>query len=230
MNFARDVVEAAPAAREALLVLDREGGRRSVTFGEVADRSARLAGTLLANGAGRGDVVMTLIGNRPEWVEAMVACFHIGAVVLPCTEQLRAKDLALRIDVARPKVILADERNRTELEAARPDCLVALLPDETLYDHDVPPVAELAPGDPCLITFTSGTSGEPKAVLHGQRYLAGQHVQAEHWLTPARATSSGAPRRRAGASRPATSSSPRGSAALRRCCTTSASTPPSAWS
>src|SRR5919204_6408998 len=36
--------------------------------------------------------------------------------------------------------------------------------------------------DPCLITFTSGTSGEPKAVVHAQRYLFGQRVQAEHWL------------------------------------------------
>ncbi len=35
------------------------------------------------------------------------------------------------------------------------------------------------------MTFTSGTAGEPKAVLHGQRYLAGQRVQAEHWLAPA---------------------------------------------
>src|SRR6201999_1431567 len=42
--------------------------------------------------------------------------------------------------------------------------------------------AELAPDDPCLITFTSGTAGEPKAVLHGQRYLAGQMLQARHWL------------------------------------------------
>ena len=39
---------------------------------------------------------------------------------------------------------------------------------------------------PCLITFTSGTSGEPKAVLHGQRYLTGQRLQAEHWLAPDR--------------------------------------------
>ena len=38
------------------------------------------------------------------------------------------------------------------------------------------------PLDPCLITFTSGTAGEPKAVLHGQRYLDGQQLQAEHWL------------------------------------------------
>ena len=43
-------------------------------------------------------------------------------------------------------------------------------------------MVELAPGDPCLITFTSGTSGEPKAVLHGQRYLSGQRLQAERWL------------------------------------------------
>ncbi|HYF26142.1 MAG TPA: AMP-binding protein, partial [Baekduia sp.] len=35
---------------------------------------------------------------------------------------------------------------------------------------------------PCLLTFTSGTAGEPKAVLHGQRYVSGQALQAEHWL------------------------------------------------
>src|SRR3954469_9861055 len=164
MNFARDVVEAAPPERLALVELARDGSRREHSFGEVAGRSARLAGTLIEQGVGRGDVVMTVVGNRPEWVEAMVACFRIGAVVLPCTEQLRAKDLALRIDVARPKVILADERNRTELEAAKADGLVILIPDERISDGEVPPFVELTPDDPCLITFTSGTAGEPKAV------------------------------------------------------------------
>jgi acetyl-CoA synthetase len=182
VNFAREVVEAAPPGRLALVELARDGSRREHAFGRVAERSARLAGHLVERGVGPGDVVMTLIGNRPEWVEAMVACFRIGAVVLPCTEQLRAKDLALRIEVARPTVILADERNRGELEAAKADGLVLLVPDERLYDGDAPPFVELTPEDPCLITFTSGTAGEPKAVLHGQRYLAGQRVQAEHWL------------------------------------------------
>ena len=54
---------------------------------------------------------MTLIGNRPEWVLTMVACFRIGAVALPCNEQLRAKDLRQRLDAAQPKLIVADERN-----------------------------------------------------------------------------------------------------------------------
>jgi acyl-coenzyme A synthetase/AMP-(fatty) acid ligase len=128
---------------------------------------------------------MTLVGNRPEWVMTMVACFRIGAVVLPCTEQLRPKDLALRLAVARPVLVVADERNRATLEAARPDCPVLFVPDDALWRDGDPALAiDLAPEDPCLVTFTSGTSGEPKAVLHGQRYLAGQQMQAEHWLDP----------------------------------------------
>src|ERR1700684_1367153 len=184
MNFAGDVLERLPPRRMALLELARDGSRREWSFGEVVERSARMSGAFQRLGVRRGDVVMTLIGNRPEWVFAMVACFRIGAVVLPCTEQLRAKDLRLRIDAVRPSLIVADERNRAELEAAAPDCRVALLPDERLLAGGQAPIVELAPSDPCLITFTSGTSGEPKAVLHGQRYLDGQRLQAMHWLGP----------------------------------------------
>ncbi len=182
MNFALDVVDAAAPERLALVELARDGTRREWRFGELAERSARLAGTLVAHGVGRGDVVMTLIGNRPEWVLAMVACFRIGAVALPCTEQLRAKDLRLRLAAAQPALVLVDERNAGELAAAGAACPVLRVPDEALYAAAPAAAVELAPEDPCLITFTSGTAGEPKGVLHGQRYLAGQHVQAEHWL------------------------------------------------
>jgi acyl-coenzyme A synthetase/AMP-(fatty) acid ligase len=182
-NFARDVLDAAPAATLALVELPREGGRRDWSFGEVAERSALLAGALARRGVRRGEVVMTLIGNRPEWVFTMMACFRLGAVVLPCTEQLRAHDLSLRLDVAQPALVVADERDRTELEAARPRCPVLLIPDEALFRAQTAPApVELAAADPALITFTSGTAGEPKAVLHAQRYLFGQQLQAKHWL------------------------------------------------
>jgi acetyl-CoA synthetase len=183
VNFAREILDRPP--RElALVELTRDGDRREWTFGEVADRSARLAGTLRSRGLGRGDVVMTLIGNRPEWVFAIMACLRIGAVPLPCTEQLRAKDLRLRLEVTRPAMILADERNGEELEAALPGegITVAYVPDEALFAAEPAPAVDLGEEDPSLITFTSGTAGEPKAVVHGQRYLHGQELQARHWM------------------------------------------------
>ncbi len=184
MNFARDIVDAAPPADLALVELARDGRRREWTFGEVADRSARLAGVLSAvHGVQPGDIVLTLIGNRPEWVLTMVACFRLGAVALPCNEQLRAKDLELRLKSARPKLVVADERNRGELQLANPDCTVLTIPDESLFTgRTKAPAVELAPTDPCLITFTSGTTGAPQGVVHGQRYLPGQQLQSRHWL------------------------------------------------
>ncbi len=187
MNFARDVVDAQPAQRLALVELARDGHRREWSFGEVSAASRGFAGHLLARGAGRGDVVMTVVGNRPEWVLTMLACFRIGAVALPCNEQLRARDLRRRLAAAAPAVVVCDERNLAELEAAAPSCEVVVVPDESLWLDPPAPrgshvAAELGPRDPCLITFTSGTSGDPKGVVHGQRYLAGQRLQAEHWL------------------------------------------------
>ena len=182
-NFAVSVVEAAPPQRLALVELARDGARREWRFGEVANAARWMAAELHRRGVHRGDVVLTLVGNRPDWVVAMVACFRQGFVVLPCNEQLRAKDLRLRLAACPPALVVCDARNTAVLAEAGWDGETIVVPGP-LPERDPPPPAELEPTDPCLITFTSGTAGEPKAVVHGQRYLAGQALQAEHWLAP----------------------------------------------
>jgi acetyl-CoA synthetase len=182
VNFARDVVEAAPARNRALVELRRDGSRREWTFGEVAAEAGAVAARLHSHGLRRGDVVLTLVGSRAEWVLAMVACFRLGIVALPCNEQLRPKDLELRLRVGGPRLVVSDRRNAGVLAEAGWDGPVLWVPWGELGGAQGPPQEELEDGDPCLITFTSGTAGAPKAVLHGQRYLAGQMLQARHWL------------------------------------------------
>jgi acyl-coenzyme A synthetase/AMP-(fatty) acid ligase len=158
-----------------LIALD-ERGRREYSAAEL-----EAAAAALALPAERGDVVLTLVGNRVEWVVTMLACFRHGFVALPCNEQLRAKDLRMRIDATRPVVIVAHERNREVIDAAGWDGPVVWAPFVP-GEAAAPAPPALAEDDPCLITFTSGTAGEPKAVLHSRRYLSGQALQAEHWL------------------------------------------------
>jgi acetyl-CoA synthetase len=183
VNFTRDAVEAAPGHRRALVELRRDGTRRDWTFGELADAAAALAGRLHALGVQRGDVVLTLVGTRPEWALTLLACFRQGFVVLPCTEQLRPHDLRLRLAVAKPRLVVADERNRETLQQAGWSGDTLWVPFEEAPVSAVA-AAELDPDDPCMVIFTSGTSGEPKAAVHGQRYLPGQRLQAAHWLAP----------------------------------------------
>ncbi len=185
MNFTEDVLSNYPAARLAMVTVGEDGLRREWGFGEVAARSAGLAGALTARGVGRGDVVMTLIGNRPEWVLAMLACFRIGAVALPCNTQLRRADLAHRIAVSNPVLALGEDRLLAELPDGIPYMDIAdihrVLDEERPQEPPAPP-ADLDPGDPALIVFTSGTTGPARAAVHPQRYLPGQRLQAEHWF------------------------------------------------
>jgi len=185
VNLIEDVLERFPASTPALLAISREGERRIWHFGELIAISAGLSGAFAARGVGRGDVVMTLVGNRVEWVLAMLACWRMGAVALPCSTQLRRQDLEHRVAVAGPVLCVGEEELLGELPggiACMTVAEVAAVLDEDRPQERPAAVAELSPEDPALIVFTSGTTGEPRAALHAQRYLLGNRVQAEHWL------------------------------------------------
>jgi acyl-coenzyme A synthetase/AMP-(fatty) acid ligase len=185
VNFVSDVLERFPASRPALLAIGRDGDRRVWHFGELIAMSAGLSGALAARGVGRGDVVMTLVGNRVEWVLTLLACWRMGAVALPCNTQLRRKDLELRAAVADPVLCVGAEELLSELPPAIDAMTMAEIAevlDEDRAQETPAEIADLDPGDPALVVFTSGTTGEPRAALHAQRYLPAQRTQAERWL------------------------------------------------
>jgi acyl-coenzyme A synthetase/AMP-(fatty) acid ligase len=185
VNFIEDVLEASPASRLGIVAVDTEGNRRDWHFGELIACSAGVSGAFAARGVERGDVVMTLVGNRIEWVLSLLACWRMGAVALPCNTQLRGHDLEYRVGAAKPKLCVGEEALLGNLPDGVPTMDMAEF--AAVLDEDRPQetpaaIEPMAPEDPALIVFTSGTTGEPRGVVHGYRYLAGQRIQAEHWF------------------------------------------------
>jgi acetyl-CoA synthetase len=185
VNFIEDVLERFPASRLALVTIGREGERREWHFGELIARSAGLSGALAARGVGRGDVVMTLVGSRIEWVLAMLACWRMGAIAMPCNTQLRRHDLETRINAADPALCVGEDGPLGELPDGVPYMTmdeVAAVMDEERPQEAPADLVDLDPDDGALVIFTSGTTGDPRGALHAQRYLPGQRTQARHWL------------------------------------------------
>jgi acyl-coenzyme A synthetase/AMP-(fatty) acid ligase len=182
-NFTRDVVER--ASGPAMLFVNRDGVRRRLTFEEIAGRTARWTGLLRKRGLGRGDRLLVLVGKRPEWHEVMLAALKAGAIAIPCSDQLRARDLAFRARHSGARLLVAERT--TEEEIARIDQpLPTLYLDEaeTLLaeEPDSAPTEDTGAGDPAFILYTSGTTKEPKGAVHTHGYCHAKRMQAERWL------------------------------------------------
>jgi acyl-CoA synthetase (AMP-forming)/AMP-acid ligase II len=154
-----------------------------LSYGALEERAARLARALSERGIGRGDAVGLFLYNRPEYVEAIYACYKLGAIPANMNFRYHAAELAQLLRLSRPKVLIAPSSLHGETGGA----LAALqLPPELIEIADGGPAPaagtgyeevlgeRLAPqpprsGQDRLYMFTGGTTGRPKAVVwqHG---------------------------------------------------------------
>ncbi|TMR21142.1 propionyl-CoA synthetase [Nonomuraea turkmeniaca] len=203
---------AAGRGEQAALIYDSPvtGVVRTFTYAELLDQVARAAGMLRDLGVRAGDTVVIYMPMVPEAVVAMLACARLGAVHSVVFGGFAARELAVRIDHARPKVVVSAScgieparlvEYKPLLDAAleqaghRPDrCVILQRPqcqarltegrdvDWARAVQDAEPAAcvSVAATDPLYILYTSGTTGSPKGVVRDN----GGHAVALHWSMP----------------------------------------------
>ena len=174
-NIGVDVTDAQPPNAPAVLVTDGRQLMRTVTFGELAELSNRLANALAAHGVRRGDRVGVVLPQRFETAFVHAGIYKLGAVAVPLSTLFGPEALESRLGDCDARVVIGEGESLERIAG-----LAVLRID---VDRDLPRLlqdasprfaaAATAPDDPAIIIYTSGTTGPPKGALHGHRILLG---------------------------------------------------------
>src|SRR5262249_8326913 len=170
--------------RVALLWEDQDGKRARLTFGDIAAQSNRIANALEGIGLKSGDPILLVLPRITLWQAAYVGALKIAALVIPCTAMLREKDLVYRANHSGARAIIAGNESASLIGDLRKHCptvqhyLCAGSPRSgwsglpALMQQASPRhvTANTRAGDPAIGYYTSGTTKDPKAVLHSHAY------------------------------------------------------------
>lgn len=201
-NFGYDIVDqwaAKEPNKQALLWTNDKGECREFTFAEIKKYSDQTASYFQSLGIKKGDIVMAILKRRYEFWFTIIALHKIGAVIIPATHLLTKKDLVYRNNAADIKAIVAvgEEPIASHITESLPEsptvemCISVgpIIPDGWLDFHKG--IATAAPftkvenpnknDDPLIISFTSGTTGNPKMVTLDCIYPLAHIVTAKYW-------------------------------------------------
>ncbi|MFN3546607.1 MAG: acyl-CoA synthetase [Mesorhizobium sp.] len=193
-NFGVDVVDRMARDHDgpALIAEDAAGTVRRYTFSDMARLTDRLANALRARGVAKGDFVLVMLPRIPEWQIALVAALKLGAVPIPCIEMLTAKDIAYRLfnSGARAVICRAGQTGKFASFVGELDVRISVgsapgweeFEEVTRAAPEIFEAPTVAAEDPAIMYYTSGSTGQPKGVLHASRGLYAWWVSAAYWL------------------------------------------------
>ncbi|MFE7418464.1 long-chain-fatty-acid--CoA ligase [Rhodococcus sp. NPDC057529] len=155
----------------------------STTWRELDDRSARTAAVLAARGVARGDRVVLLLTNRPEFLEVMLAATRLGAIAVPVNFRLSPGEVTFIVADSDAAVVVVEDSLvdlTAEVDDAVPVLVVGDAADDVplekqlrAADPDVP-IADVPEDSPAAIMYTSGTTGRPKGAVLSHLNLQAQ--------------------------------------------------------
>jgi len=201
-NFGYDIVDewaAKEPNKKALLWTNDKGECKEFTFGEIKKYTDQTASYFQSIGIGKGDIVMAILKRRYEFWFTIVALHKLGAVIVPATHLLTKKDLIYRNNAADIKAIVAvgEEPIISHISESVPESpsiklLISvgpIIPEGWLDFHKgIENAAPFTPlkninnnEDPLIISFTSGTTGNPKMVVLDCVYPLAHIVTAKYW-------------------------------------------------
>ena len=196
-NFAAAIDKFAEDPRRvAILWEDSEGRRARLTFADIAQQSRRIANVLAGHGIRRGDAVLLVLPRITLWQAAYIGALRLGAIVIPCTSMLRENDLVYRANHSGARAIIAGVENAAMIAELRKQCpsvehyLIAgaarsgWISLQEYMGHASPAfkTANTKSSEPAICYYTSGTTKEPKAVLHSHGYTYSHRFTGLNWL------------------------------------------------
>ena len=203
-NFGYDVVDAWAVKepdKTAMLWVNQQGEERRYSFIDIKNGSDLAARLLHDSGISKGARVFVMLPRIPDWWILIVALIKLGAVYTPAPTLLTPHDISYRLSTGRFALVITDLENAHKIQevvgrgSLKPECMVVdgeisgwISYPEKIVAISSKPQAEwgMYPvktkySDPLLIFFTSGTTGNPKMVLHDHSYPLGHIVTARLW-------------------------------------------------
>lgn len=179
----------------AIIWENDKGETQEVTYDELMKRANRAANSFEKAGLSKGDIVLVMVPRLIEAYVAYIGALKAGLAVIPSSEMLRAKDISYRLNHSEAKAVIAYEPFMDQFaEVKEMDDIIKFvigksdsswvsLTDEMESASDEYGAAATKSGDMAFLSYTSGTTGNPKGAVHSHGWAyAHLRTSAEHWL------------------------------------------------